>query len=85
MTRSPFNPDCEVGSGVAPAASRNGVPQFIDWEPIESGKGLSVLRDRVPGGWLVYASNSFYHHGGLTFYPDPEHQWNGGSLPPNPE
>jgi hypothetical protein len=85
MSRSPFNPDCEVGGRVATAAPGNEEPQFIDWESIESGKGLTVLRDRVPGGWLVYASNSFHHHGGLTFYPDPEHQWNGGSLPPNPE
>jgi hypothetical protein len=67
------------------AASRNEEPQFFDWESIESNKGLSVLRVRVPGGWLVYASNSFHQHGGLTFYPDPEHQWKGGGLPRTPE
>jgi hypothetical protein len=85
MIGSPFKLDGEMGSRVGTAASRNEEPQFIDWEPIESGKGLTVLRVRVPGGWLVYASNNFHHHGGLAFYPDPEHQWNGGSLPPNPE
>jgi hypothetical protein len=35
-------------------------------------------RAKVPGGWLlVFASNS---GGGATFYPDPEHKWNGGSV-----
>jgi hypothetical protein len=80
-----FKPDGQIGGHVGTAVSRNEEPQFIDWEPIESNKGLTVLRDRVPGGWLVYACNSFHHHGGLTFYPDPEHQWNGGRLPRNSE
>jgi hypothetical protein len=43
--------------------------------------GLSAARmnrAKVPGGWLlVFASNS---GGGATFYADPEHKWNGGSV-----
>lgn len=74
-----------MGGHVGTAALRNEERQFIDWEPIESNKGLTVLRVGVPGGWLVYASNSFHQHGGLTFYPDPEHRWEGGRLPRNPE
>ena len=58
--------------------------QLIDWETLESSKGLTVLRVRVPGGWLVYASNSYHHHGGLTFYPDPDYRWKGGALPRGP-
>ena len=37
-------------------------------------------RAKVPGGWLVISQ--FYVGGahGLTFLPDPEHRWNGGSV-----
>jgi hypothetical protein len=43
-----------------------------------------VLRTAVPGGWLVFVyystvTNSF-GYGGLTFYPDPDHEWDGGSV-----
>jgi len=67
---------------VATAAERNQEVKLIDWEQLESTKGLTVLRVRVPGGWLVYASNSYHHHGGMAFYPDPDHRWQGGTLPP---
>lgn len=52
------------------------------WEKLESRHG--TLRAKVPGGWLVWVSE---YHGvegyssGLTFYPDPEHDWDGTSLP----
>jgi hypothetical protein len=39
-----------------------------------------MRRAKVPGGWLIYASDGYHHHGGLTFYPDPDHRWNGSSL-----
>jgi hypothetical protein len=32
-------------------------------------------RAKIPGGWLVAT------HNGLCFVPDPEHRWNGNSLP----
>ncbi len=48
----------------------------IQWEEVRSsGALLAVHRARVPGGWLVYASNGYHHHGGITFYPDPSHSW----------
>ncbi len=54
----------------------------IEWKELKSAGGLlSVYRAKVPGGWLVYASNGYYHHGGITFYPDPGHLWTGESLP----
>lgn len=37
----------------------------------------SAYRSRIAGGWLV-----FIYKGGLcgvTFYPDPNHTWDGGS------
>jgi hypothetical protein len=36
-------------------------------------------RAKVPGGWLVFLWDSCGV--GLTFYPDPQHKWDGGTLP----
>ena len=37
-----------------------------------------VSRAKIPGGWLlIVTSNS---GGGLTFYSDPQHKWDGNSL-----
>lgn len=36
---------------------------------------LTCYRARVPGGWLVMNQSS-----GLTFMPDPDHAWGGGTL-----
>jgi hypothetical protein len=41
----------------------------LDWQ---------TLRAKVPGGWLVVV---IHNTSGLTFYPDPEHLWDGNSLP----
>lgn len=53
-----------------------------------------VRRAKIPGEWLIqfyeydYASGPRYHQsawgygfGGITFIPDPKHEWDGGSLP----
>ncbi len=70
-------------------------PKWVDWEIIPGGfredkaASLTMHRAKVPGGWLVYIYGSHYSprtrsdwgHGGLTFYPDPEHKWDGNSLP----
>lgn len=37
----------------------------------------NVHRTKVPGGWLVWV---IHNTGGLAFYPDPEHKWDGRSL-----
>jgi hypothetical protein len=39
----------------------------------------AVYRARVGGGWLVVCANS-EGMSGVTFYPDPKHCWDGGSL-----
>ncbi|PWU12038.1 MAG: hypothetical protein C5B51_01460 [Terriglobia bacterium] len=76
-----------MGGRVAAApegAPEQGVPEesLMLWEPLRSSGGLlSVLRAKVPGGWLVYVCNGFHRHAGLTFYPDPEHRWDGVTLP----
>lgn len=40
-----------------------------------------AYRSRVPGGWLIFIHTP--GKGGLcgtSFYPDPNHEWDGGSL-----
>lgn len=48
----------------------------LDWERVES-TAVDVntpytIRAKVPGGWLVCVVDN---GSGLTFLPDPEHQW----------
>ena len=53
----------------------------LKFEKLDVGKTLSsarVSRAKIPGGWLlIVTSNS---GGGLTFYSDPQHKWDGSSL-----
>jgi len=61
----------------------------LTWERLESVP--TTERAKVPGGWLVRfyyheydgfsEERTVYGYGGMTFYPDPEHQWDGNSLP----
>lgn len=50
----------------------------LRWERLASSY-QETLRAKVPGGWLVSFGNASGR--GLTFYPDPDHQWDGLSLP----
>ena len=34
-----------------------------------------IRRARIPGGWLVTVRDE-----GITFVPDPQHEWDGGSV-----
>ena len=53
----------------------------IKWEKlkVDESDHCYINRCKVPGGWFV----NFDAKGrlmGYVFYPDPEHQWDGGSL-----
>lgn len=40
-----------------------------------------AYRARVPGGWLIFIWTPGRNGlGGVTFYPDPTHAWDGGTL-----
>lgn len=39
----------------------------------------TVMRAKVPGGWLVTVSGG-EGISGITFYPDPRHEWDGSTL-----
>jgi len=49
------------------------------------GRDLEMKRAKVPGGWFVVVYNDLYQHAchipSVTFYPDPNHHWDGNSLP----
>jgi len=65
----------------------------LDWERLGSkigGRDLGfngprAYRTKITGGWLVESSRQTSGGGGtgtgLTFIPDPEHKWDGNSLP----
>ena len=73
-------------------AARKGVilaPMFEHVKPELSWQRISddTFRSKIPGGWLVridYDLADFGAHGGtgtsITFVPDPEHKWDGGSV-----
>ena len=56
----------------------------VTWEEIDSkmaddfGAGY-LQRAKVPGGWLIIWRE--VDTCGLTFYPDPKHEWDGNSFP----
>jgi hypothetical protein len=61
-------------AGAAAAASPSPKQVQVRWEELSSSQGV-VARAKLPGGWLVSLRGS-----GLTFYPDPDHAWDGKSL-----
>jgi hypothetical protein len=47
---------------------------MLTWEQIDSvPANFTVYRAKVPGGWLI--SINLHDGQGLTFYPDPNHEW----------
>jgi hypothetical protein len=53
----------------------------LEWQRLESsGLEGKAYRCPLPGGWLVHVSPYGDYAGGLTFLPDPEHSWDGGSV-----
>jgi hypothetical protein len=52
----------------------------IEWEEIsDSNDSILVRRAKIPGGWLVFAYSYTLEATGLTFVPDPNHEWDGKS------
>lgn len=58
-----------------PPVAGQTVSPLLRWEAVASSH-YSVLRSKVPGGWLIAAGSG----PSLAFYPDPEHRWDGASV-----
>lgn len=57
----------------------------IVWEELENENDpiIHIFRAKIPGGWLLNLKESTSSRGaaiGLTFIPDPNHEWDGNSL-----
>jgi hypothetical protein len=68
-----------AAESAVPAASGAGqaappAPKLL-WVPVDTSQ-VPLLRAKVRGGWLIAAGSG----AGLTFYPDPGHEWDGTSL-----
>ncbi len=52
----------------------------VHWEHLQTdASDLFMYRTRIPGGWLIYVGDTGAGGGGVTFFPDPKHEWNGPS------
>jgi hypothetical protein len=56
------------------AAAKPAPEAALKFEKLNAGP-YAIARAKVPGGWLLASGNS-----SPTFYPDPDHAWNGESL-----
>lgn len=45
-----------------------------------SSPDISIRRAKVVGGWLVISMAKNGSEKSITFYPDPKHEWDGGSM-----
>lgn len=68
--------------GLFSSSSSKNLP-ILNWEEIinkdaHSQSSDSTYRTKVPGGWLMSALVT--RDSGLTFIPDPDHEWDGNSL-----
>ena len=68
----------------SPNTAQEAEPPQLVWHKLNSSRAEGgffklgdVYRAKVPGGWLVLVTNNAR---GLMFYPDPKHNWDGGSL-----
>ena len=52
----------------------------LKFEKLDVDRTISVRvsRAKIPGGWLLIVTSNT--GGGLTFYADPQHKWDGNSL-----
>jgi hypothetical protein len=52
--------------------------EWVQNEGLKSRDYDTTYRTKVPGGWLIRTEAC--EGVGLTFYPDPNHKWDGNSL-----
>jgi hypothetical protein len=63
------------GGGKKTHPQSGGKVQYkVIWDKLSSE--VALRRAKIPGGWLIAGAGD-----GITFLPDPAHEWNGESLP----
>lgn len=63
----------------SPPLSFHSLPTQLDGKKPGHLSPRLLARAKVPGGWLVgIGANQMFS--GVTFYPDPQHKWDGSSL-----
>jgi hypothetical protein len=60
------------GTRAQESVAPGGTEATLKFERLDAG-GYAVARAKVPGGWLIACGT------GVTFYPDPDHEWDGSS------
>jgi hypothetical protein len=92
LCKSSQVPSLSSAAYAADAAPHNVALKFEDVSPIPSGlaaegrgtHSASLSRAKVVGGWLViydvWSDGAKLCSGSITFYPDPQHTWDGGGL-----
>ncbi len=67
------------GQGAHAGDGTRGMRMALQWERIQQetdgGEPEWTMRARVPGGWLVCVQSHRWEGVGLTFLPDPDHEW----------
>lgn len=66
-------------------ANQRPASRMLRFLPLQSSNSSNRLeRAKVPGGWLVTSSRDGgpgQIGSGITFVPDPDHQWDGQAIP----
>src|SRR5262245_35920141 len=76
----------QAGGGGLGVDLRPPASEKLKWEVVNGRAPYPpmVMRSKVPGGWLVETNRRGGEWGtgsGLAFVPDPDHKWDGTSLP----
>jgi hypothetical protein len=69
-------PAATASAGVTAVSAAPVAVTFV-WEKLNAGN-ISTSRAKLPGGWLIAIGDSAAKS--VTFYPDPNHEWDGKTL-----
>ena len=68
----PLTPAIPAGTETRESGRTRAQKAKLRFEQLDAGSYI-MARAKVPGGWLVACGT------GITFYPDPSHEWDGTS------
>ena len=76
-------PSAIAAQGEANTKANPNTTPTLTFEKLATTGGTNMVRARIPGGWLVRTHREWRDSTGMgiTFVPDPDHRWDGNSLP----